>query len=180
MAWVWPDSHGPSRVDKDSVGPPMAAHRCGRPLHASARFHVVVLLHLDWSWRVSGSDPNVAWVWSDSHGPSRVDKDSVGPPMAAPIRRMFYLSSDGTGQEHEVFPQANRRVLSEIAEADAILYGIGSLYTSICPSLILAVSSPFLSCISFAGDSSKSAELPSKFHDWEFPETNESRPSRIW
>lgn len=29
------------------------------------------------------------------------------------------------------------RILSEVSEADAIVYGVGSLYTSICPSLIL-------------------------------------------
>ena len=76
----------------------------------------------------------------------------MGPPMAAPIRRIFYLSSEGTGREHEVFPQANQRVLREISDADAIVYGIGSLYTSICPSLILTVS-----CIHPACDS---GEMP--------------------
>jgi 2-phospho-L-lactate transferase CofD len=41
-------------------------------------------------------------------------------------------------QEHEVFPAPNPRLLSEVARADAVVYGMGSLYTSICPSLILA------------------------------------------
>lgn len=71
--------------------------------------------------------------------------------MAAPIRRIFYLSSEGSGREHEVFPRANQRVLLEIAEADAIVYGMGSLYTSICPSLVLPVGSLLLFPLSFAG-----------------------------
>jgi hypothetical protein len=36
-----------------------------------------------------------------------------------------------------VFPQANPRVLAEVDRADAIIFGIGSLYTSICPTLCL-------------------------------------------
>ncbi|KAK9836650.1 hypothetical protein WJX74_005352 [Apatococcus lobatus] len=74
---------------------------------------------------------------SESASPSHVDKQAPGPPIAAPIRRIFYLSSEGNGREHEVFPRINHQVLREIAEADAIVYGMGSLYTSICPSLVL-------------------------------------------
>ncbi len=43
-------------------------------------------------------------------------------------------------QEHEVFPAPNPAVLAEIEGADAIVYAMGSLYTSICPSLVLQVS----------------------------------------
>ena len=139
-----------------------------------------------------------------------VDKHAAGPPMEAPIRRIFYLSSEGTHQarltaglcwcmkawdtdqpveyhgalnsavvvllernfrrkataeplqcrvqhpsckvrrlllsdgggsrqEHEVFPAPNPAVLAEIAGADAVVYAMGSLYTSICPSLVLQV-----------------------------------------
>ena len=42
-------------------------------------------------------------------------------------------------QEHEVFPAPNPAVLAEIEGADAIVYAMGSLYTSICPSLVLQV-----------------------------------------
>ena len=42
-------------------------------------------------------------------------------------------------QEHEVFPLPNASVLAEVAGADAIIYAMGSLYTSICPSLVLQV-----------------------------------------
>lgn len=40
-------------------------------------------------------------------------------------------------QEHEVLPAANPRALAEIERADAIVYGMGSLYTSICPTICL-------------------------------------------
>ncbi len=40
-----------------------------------------------------------------------------------------------------MFPAPNPAVLAEIAGADAIVYAMGSLYTSICPSLVLQVTS---------------------------------------
>ncbi|CAD7700792.1 unnamed protein product [Ostreobium quekettii] len=70
-------------------------------------------------------------------GPERVDKLDDGPPLPSPIQRVFYLSSEGHHSEHEVFPKASRRVVAELSCCDAVVYGMGSLYTSICPSLIL-------------------------------------------
>lgn len=66
-----------------------------------------------------------------------VDKEGAQPPLPSPIRRVFYLSREGTGMEHEVSPAPNPRLKAELGRADAIIYGVGSLYTSICPSLIL-------------------------------------------
>lgn len=74
---------------------------------------------------------------AESPGPIKVEKHGRGPPLAAPIRRIFYLSAEGTMREHEVFPPPNPRLLQAVDAADAIIYGMGSLYTSICPSLIL-------------------------------------------
>ena len=74
---------------------------------------------------------------ADSPGPIRVDKHGRGPPLPAPVRRIFYLSAEGTGHQHEVFPPPNPRLLAQVDAADAIVYGMGSLYTSICPSLVL-------------------------------------------
>lgn len=68
-----------------------------------------------------------------------MDKHGRGPPLAAPIRRIFYLSAEGTMREHEVFPPPNPRLLTQVDTADALVYGMGSLYTSICPSLVLKV-----------------------------------------
>ncbi|CAK0784396.1 hypothetical protein CVIRNUC_007600 [Coccomyxa viridis] len=73
----------------------------------------------------------------ESPGPIRVEKHGRGPPLAAPVRRIFYLSAEGTMREHEVFPPPNPRLLAQVDCADAIVYGMGSLYTSICPSLVL-------------------------------------------
>lgn len=67
-----------------------------------------------------------------------MDKSHDGqPPLPAPIRRVFYLSSEGSGQEHEVLPPANPRALAELERCDALVYGCGSLYTSICPCVTL-------------------------------------------
>lgn len=70
-------------------------------------------------------------------GASIVDKDGADAPLGAAIKRVFYLSREGAGNEHEVVLAANERVIRDIAATDAIIYGMGSLYTSIAPSLVL-------------------------------------------
>ena len=57
--------------------------------------------------------------------------------LPSPVRRVFYLAAEGDRQEHEVAPAPNPRVLAEVGRADAIVYGMGSLYTSLAPSLVL-------------------------------------------
>ncbi|KAG6541761.1 hypothetical protein Mapa_016773 [Marchantia paleacea] len=57
--------------------------------------------------------------------------------LPAPIKRIFYMSSEGTNLLHEVFPVVNTAVLEQLRQVDAVVYGMGSLYTSICPSLVL-------------------------------------------
>lgn len=87
---------------------------------------------------MQGADAGVhVPILAESPGPIKVDKHGRGPPLSAPIRRIFYLSAEGTMREHEVFPPPNPRLLQAVNTADAIVYGMGSLYTSICPSLIL-------------------------------------------
>lgn len=71
-----------------------------------------------------------------SNGDLAVDK-SYQEDLEHPIRRIFYLSSEGDTKEHEVAPVANSRAIHELNKADAVVYGMGSLYTSICPCLIL-------------------------------------------
>ncbi|KAI3436021.1 hypothetical protein D9Q98_002078 [Chlorella vulgaris] len=73
---------------------------------------------------------------SSAASPHEVDK-SCDACLAAPVKRIFYLSAEGDTHEHEVAPAPNPRVLTELERADAIIYGMGSLYTSIAPSLIL-------------------------------------------
>ncbi|EFJ24179.1 hypothetical protein SELMODRAFT_101575, partial [Selaginella moellendorffii] len=63
-------------------------------------------------------------------------RDST-PPLPSPIKRIFYMSSDGANASHEVFPCVNPEVLKRISDVEAVVYGMGSLYTSICPLLVL-------------------------------------------
>jgi hypothetical protein len=60
---------------------------------------------------------------------SKADDDD----LPARIERIWYINPFG----QEIRLQANPRVLSALAEAQAIIYSIGSLYTSLVPSLIL-------------------------------------------
>lgn len=70
-----------------------------------------------------------------------VDKSSGGSaelPLPAPVRRVLYLSTEQTDELHEVFPRVNPAVLARLQSADGVVYGVGSLWSSICPSLIPA------------------------------------------
>lgn len=76
--------------------------------------------------------------------PAAVDKASAGSadaPLPAPVSRIFYAPADavapGAGAVAEAAPAANPRALAALARADAVVYGMGSLYTSIVPCLIL-------------------------------------------
>ncbi|KAG6480332.1 hypothetical protein ZIOFF_063832 [Zingiber officinale] len=51
------------------------------------------------------------------------------------IKRVFYMSSEGCNLLHEVFPAVNPTVLEQLGKVDCIVYAMGSLFTSICPSL---------------------------------------------
>ena len=71
-------------------------------------------------------------------GTNAVDKSGLGSPLPSPIARVLYLSSEILNPfEHEVFPPVNSVVLSRLKDADAIVYGVGSLFTSIAPSLVV-------------------------------------------
>ena len=54
-------------------------------------------------------------------------------PLSSPISRIWYINPYG----QEMRPSTNPKVLDAINTADALVYCIGSLYTSIVPSLIL-------------------------------------------
>lgn len=54
-------------------------------------------------------------------------------PLPAAISKLFYVNK--YGDEHR--PQLNRSVHDDLKECQGIIYGIGSLWTSIIPSLIL-------------------------------------------
>ncbi|KAH9607955.1 hypothetical protein KSS87_019806 [Heliosperma pusillum] len=52
------------------------------------------------------------------------------------IKRVFYMSTEGKNLLHEVFPAPNPAVLEQLDAVDCIVYTMGSLFTSIFPSLI--------------------------------------------
>ena len=54
-------------------------------------------------------------------------------PLPSPIQRIWYISPYG----HEMRPTPNPNVLNALNDSEAIIYSIGSLYTSIIPSLVL-------------------------------------------
>lgn len=54
-------------------------------------------------------------------------------PLPARIDRIWYINPYG----QEILPPANPRVIEAIRDSQAIIYSIGSLYTSIIPSIVL-------------------------------------------
>lgn len=58
---------------------------------------------------------------------------SAEAPLPARISRIWYINPYG----QEMHPVVNPKVLEAIQAAEAIIYSIGSLYTSLAPSLIL-------------------------------------------
>ncbi|XP_039038362.1 gluconeogenesis factor-like [Hibiscus syriacus] len=69
-------------------------------------------------------------------GPVDKGRSSV-PALPSRIKRVFYMSSEGTNSLHEVFPTVNPTVLDQLSNVDCIVYAMGSLFTSLCPSLVL-------------------------------------------
>ncbi|KAL3820313.1 hypothetical protein ACJIZ3_006218 [Penstemon smallii] len=63
--------------------------------------------------------------------------NSLVPALASRIKRIFYMSSEGCNLLHEVFPTVNPVVLEQLRTVDCIIFAMGSLFTSICPSLVL-------------------------------------------
>lgn len=53
--------------------------------------------------------------------------------LSSRIERVWYINPYG----HEIRPRANTKVIEAIEHANAVIYSIGSLYTSIIPGLVL-------------------------------------------
>ncbi|KAI4221618.1 MAG: hypothetical protein L6R36_006776 [Xanthoria steineri] len=58
---------------------------------------------------------------------------SADQPLPAPISRIWYINPYG----QEMQPSPNPKAVAAIQASDAVIYSIGSLYTSLAPSLIL-------------------------------------------
>ncbi|KAI8097314.1 uncharacterized protein BX664DRAFT_292789 [Halteromyces radiatus] len=54
-------------------------------------------------------------------------------PLPSPIRRLYYINEYG----QEIYPVPNPKVITQLSTKNTLIYSIGSLYTSIVPSLIL-------------------------------------------
>lgn len=87
-------------------------------------------------------DPSDAISYEDDHMPGSLPtlrnkniqfSKSDSEDLPARITRIWYINPYG----QEIRPPANPRVLEALHGAQAIIYSIGSLYTSIIPSLIL-------------------------------------------
>ncbi|XWS18491.1 hypothetical protein CRYUN_Cryun32bG0048200 [Craigia yunnanensis] len=66
-----------------------------------------------------------------------VDKGrSSVPALPSRIKRVFYMSSEGRNSLHEIFSTANLNVLDQLSNVYCVVYAIGSLFTSFCPSLV--------------------------------------------
>jgi len=64
-------------------------------------------------------------------------KSSCDEPLDSKIHRILYVGSESLTNHFEVFPRVNGDMIRALHSSDLVLYGMGSLYTSICPSLVL-------------------------------------------
>ncbi|CAJ1393480.1 unnamed protein product [Effrenium voratum] len=63
-------------------------------------------------------------------------KESGKVPLPAPVRRLFFVNEHGQELKSHSLP-ANADVLDAIESADCVVYSVGSLLTSVLPSLLL-------------------------------------------
>mmetsp|Transcript_34483 Transcript_34483/g.83432 ORF Transcript_34483/g.83432 Transcript_34483/m.83432 type:complete len:444 (+) Transcript_34483:786-2117(+) len=88
-------------------------------------------------------------------------KDAIDSLHPSPVSRVAFLLHDPTwrsaektesasiqqwSDRHEISPEANPLVLDAISNANCIVYGCGSLFTSVLPSLVLAGVGSAISC----------------------------------
>lgn len=92
--------------------------------------------------RMELADAADAFSYEDDHMPGSLPtlrhkniqfSKSENEELPARITRIWYINPYG----QEIRPPANPRVLEALQDSQAIIYSIGSLYTSIIPSLVL-------------------------------------------
>ncbi len=98
-------------------------HEGTTSLHPSAMSRVCYLLH-DPTWRRKGGGQRYV------NNPVASDEALSSPRSKSRVRK------DWTDR-HEVDPEPNPSVLEAISNANCIVYGCGSLFTSVLPSLVL-------------------------------------------
>ncbi|XP_028782238.1 uncharacterized protein YNL011C isoform X1 [Neltuma alba] len=89
-----------------------------------------------WDGTIIRGQNEISHPTSGSMEPVKKENSST-PALPSRIKRVFYMSSEGKNLLHEVFPAANPAVLEQLNNVDCIVYAMGSLFTSICPSLVL-------------------------------------------
>ncbi|GMH05501.1 hypothetical protein Nepgr_007341 [Nepenthes gracilis] len=89
-----------------------------------------------WDGSIIRGQNEISHPTSGLVGPVNKGHPSI-PALPSRIKRVFYMSSEGRNSLHEVFPMANPTFLDQLHSVDCIVYAMGSLFTSICPSLVL-------------------------------------------
>uniref|UniRef100_A0A5B6YS43 LPPG:FO 2-phospho-L-lactate transferase CofD/UPF0052 n=1 Tax=Davidia involucrata TaxID=16924 RepID=A0A5B6YS43_DAVIN len=89
-----------------------------------------------WDGTIIRGQNEISHPTNGSMEPINKGSSSV-PPLPSRIKHVFYMSSEGRNLLHEVFPTVNPNVLDRLSSVDCIIYAMGSLFTSICPSLVL-------------------------------------------
>ncbi|ORY76066.1 hypothetical protein BCR37DRAFT_167959 [Protomyces lactucae-debilis] len=79
-------------------------------------------------------DANLPGSLASLRAPGIIFDKQVAVPLPSPIERIYYINPYG----QEMHPQANPNVLQDLAQADALVYAPGSLYTSLAPLLLPA------------------------------------------
>ncbi|KAL6544845.1 hypothetical protein OROMI_023707 [Orobanche minor] len=89
-----------------------------------------------WDGTTTRGQNKISHPTNGSVGPIN-KSNSLVPSLPSRIKRVFYMSSEGSNLLHEVFPCVNPTVLEQLKSVDCIIFAMGSLFTSICPSLVL-------------------------------------------
>lgn len=119
-----------SLTDKTVLAGQVAiSHPSGPTAVPDATFHPSGNPHLDLDRVEDANLPGSLPVLRGHHAFSKDEEED----LAARIERVWYINPYG----HEIWPVANPKVLAAVEASDAVVYSIGSLYTSIIPSLIL-------------------------------------------
>lgn len=85
--------------------------------------------HLDLDRIEDANLPGSLPVLRGHHAFSKEDEED----LPCRVDRVWYINPYG----HEIWPVANPKVLAALEDSDTVVYSIGSLYTSLIPSLIL-------------------------------------------
>lgn len=106
------------------------SHPSGPTAVPDDTFHPTGNKHLDLDRVEDANLPGSLPVLRGRHHAFSKDDEEDLPSR---IERVWYINPYG----HEIWPVANAKVLAALEESETVVYSIGSLYTSIIPSLIL-------------------------------------------